>query len=717
MIFRRTFLMLGVLFATLSLHADEGMWLPSLLNKINMEKMHQMGAKLSADDIYDINNSSLKDAIIALNGGSCTGEMVSNEGLFLTNHHCGYGQIQQHSSEEMNILRDGFWAQNKEDEIYNPGMSVWFLVNVEDVTTQVLANVSDDFSETERNDSIRTAINAIVEQTKEGNHYEAQVKPIFNNNQYLLFTYEIFKDIRLVGAPPHFIGKFGGDTDNWMWPRHTGDFAMFRVYSAPDGSPADYSEENIPLKPRHFLPISLNGFEDGDFAMIMGYPGSTNRYLTSGGIEFSRDIVNSTRVRVREPKLEIIRDYMATSDLATIKYASKHARSSNYHKYSIGQNRGIENLNLVEKKKNIESEFTQWVKAENSRKEKYGNVLSMIDEAYANVEDDKAIYYISEAFLRGPEIFMMAQRFETLASLLRNGANDDEIENQAQQLKERLDDYFKDYDSETDQKITAALTEIYVNDIDEKYHPAFVSSIKRKHKGNYEDWAARLFRRSFFNSKDEVFAFLDNPKLRKLERDPVFIASSDISKVSRAARSDYEPDKLKLDEGYRLLMSGLLEMYPDSSFYPDANSTMRLTYGKVGGYEPRDAVYYDYYTTLSGYIEKEIPDDREFHVWPELKELYFDKEFGRYANPNGDLVTCFLTNNDITGGNSGSPVINADGHLIGIAFDGNWEAMSGDIVFEHELQRCINVDIRYVLWVIDVFAGATHLVDEMTIIE
>jgi hypothetical protein len=717
MIFKRTFLVLGVLLSTLVLHADEGMWLPSLLNKINMEKMHQMGAKLSAADIYDINNASLKDAIVALNEGSCTGEMVSSQGLFLTNHHCGYGQIQQHSSEEMNILRDGFWAQSREDELNNPGMSVWFLIRVEDVSERVLANVNGQMSEQERKDSINSIIVEITKEAKDDTHYEAQVKPIFNNNQYLLFVYEIFKDVRLVGAPPHFIGKFGGDTDNWMWPRHTGDFALFRVYTAPDGTPAEYSEENIPLEPRHYLPISLKGFDEGDFAMVMGYPGSTNRYLTSGGVEYTMEIVNETRIQAREPKLKIIRDYMATSELATIKYASKHARSSNYHKYSIGQNRGIQNLDLVDKKKKIEAGFTAWVNEDEARVDVYGKALPIIEEAYSNVEDDRAMYYVAEAFLRGPEIFMAAQRLESLASALKNKSDDERIESISNSLKEKLDDFFKDYDSETDQKIVAALTEVYVKNVDEKYHPDFIKTINRKYKGDYSAWAASLFKKSFINDKDDLLDFLENPKLRKLEKDPVFAAGRSISKASQQARDDYSDDKEKLDHAYRLFMKGLLEMHPDSSFYPNANSTMRLTYGSVGGYVPRDAVKYNYYTTMSGYIEKEIPGDREFDVWPRLKELYFNNEFGRYANAEGELVTGFITNNDITGGNSGSPVINANGELIGIAFDGNWEAMSGDIVFEPELQKCINVDIRFVLWVIDVFAEAGHLVDEMSIVE
>jgi hypothetical protein len=697
--------------------ADEGMWLPSLINKIDINKMHQMGAKLTADDIYNINNSSLKDAVIALNGGSCTGELVSDKGLFLTNHHCGYGQIQQHSTQEQNILRDGFWAETLADELPNEGMTVWFLLRVEDVSQRVFENINDQMDEAQRLDSINSTIAQIQNEATADTHYHAQVKPVFNQNQYLLFVYEIYEDVRLVGAPPHFIGKFGGDTDNWMWPRHTGDFSMFRIYTAPDGSPAEYSKDNIPLKPRYHIPISLKGIDEGDFAMIMGFPGSTNRYLTSDGVDYTMNIVNKTRIKVREPKLEIIRDYMASSDLATIQYASKHAPSSNYYKYSIGQNRGIENLNLVERKKKIEKDFTNWMKDDEQRIEKYGEALELIHSAYANVDDDKAMYFIAEAFLRGPEIFVMAQKLSKLASLLKSNASDEQIDQMCQSLKSQFDDFFDDYDSQTDQKIVAALSRVYVNNVDEKYYPSFIKTIKKKHKNDYSQWADRLFSKSFIHDEQKLAAFLEKPKLRKIQRDPIYIAAKNISKISHKAREQYSSDNEKLNKGYRLFMKGLLEMYPDSSFYPNANSTMRLTYGVVKGYEPRDAVEYNYYTTLSGYIEKEIPGDREFDVWPRLKELYYNKEYGNYADKNGQLITCFITNNDITGGNSGSPVINGNGELIGIAFDGNWEAMSGDIVFEHQLQRCINVDIRYVLWVIDVFAGATHLVDEMTLIQ
>ncbi|HKK80848.1 MAG TPA: S46 family peptidase, partial [Prolixibacteraceae bacterium] len=491
-----------------------------------------------------------------------------------------------------------------------------------------------------------------------------------------------------------------------------------RIYTAPDGSPAEYAEENIPLKPRHHFPVSLKGYTENDFSMVMGYPGSTNRYLTSGGVEYTMNIVNQTRIDVRKAKLDIIRAYMATSDKATIQYASKHARSSNYYKYSIGQNRGLERLEVVGQKKEIEKDFENWVNQKEKRKEKYGEALDLITEAYSDTEDNKALYYLSEAFLRGPEIFLLAYRYKNLNELLDDAKeNEEAIKSTTSNLKESAKKFFKDYNAATDEKIAAALTEIYANNIRENYHPSFISTITGRYNNDYEKWAEKMFRKSFFTNQESLSDFLDNPKQRKLKKDPVFIAAREIMKVRQQARDDNKPEKSQLDRGYRLFLNGLLAMNGEENYYPDANSTMRLTYGTISGYEPRDAVYYNYYTTLDGYIEKEIPGDREFDVWPRLKELHANKEFGRYAAPDGSLHTCFISNNDITGGNSGSPVINGNGELIGIAFDGNWEAMSGDIAFETELQKCINVDIRYVLWVIDTFAGATHLVDEMTLVQ
>jgi len=698
--------------------AEEGMWLPSLIHKLNINTMQNMGLELSAEDIYSINNSSLKDAVVALDRGSCTAELVSRDGLLLTNHHCAFGEIQSHSSVENDYLRDGFWAMSRDEELPNPGKTITFLVRVENVTTKVLADVTDEMSEKERNKIINTASNKLEKEAKGDTHYEVYVRSFFNSNQFYLFVTETFKDVRLVGAPPQALGKFGGDTDNWMWPRHTNDFAMLRVYAGPDGKPASYSKENVPYNPKHFFPISLKGVEQGDFAMVFGYPGRTNRYKTSFGVNYTMEGTNTIREEVREVKLEIIAKYMATSQKARIQYASKYARSANYYKYSIGQNKGLDNLNVIDKKKGIEEKFTTWVNADSERKAKYGEALELIEEAYADVEDDKAMEYMAEALLRGPEIFVFANRAKPLLDLLEKPVeNKQRISRYTERMKESLDDFFKDYDAATDEKVAGALMKIYADKNASKYHPAFYSEIQKKYKGDFEKYAKKMYQKSIFDNKEKLTAFLDNPTLKTLEKDMAFNAASDVFKKYREIGESLSEGNEKLLKGRRLFVAGLMEMDKDKTFYPDANSTMRLTYGKVLEYDPRDGVIYKYYTTTDGYLEKEIPGDHEFNVPARMKELVLDKDFGQYADPDGSLHTCFITNNDITGGNSGSPVINARGELIGIAFDGNWEAMSGDLAFEHELQRCISVDIRFVLWVIDKYAGATHLIEEMEIVK
>ncbi|WP_246222954.1 S46 family peptidase [Draconibacterium halophilum] len=710
-------LLLLTIFVFGSAVAKEGMWLPSLIHKLNINTMQDMGCELSAEDIYSINQSSLKDAIVALDRGSCTAEVISKDGLLLTNHHCGFGEIQQHSSVEHDYLQDGFWAKTRDEELPNPGKTVTFLISVEDVTDKVLADVTSEMSESERNNKIDQVVRELEREAKGDSHYEVYIRDFFKANQYFLFVTETFKDVRLVGAPPQALGKFGGDTDNWMWPRHTNDFSMFRVYSGPDGKPAEYSEDNVPYQPKYHLPISLKGVEEGDFAMVFGYPGSTNRYKTSWGIDYTMKVTNTARIIVREKKLDIIADYMASSQKAKIQYASKHAGSANYYKNAIGQNEALIKLGIIAQKQELENQFTEWVNANADRKAKYGEALPLIKESYESVEAEKAMTFAAEALLRGPEIFMFAYRANQLADLLEKpDENKDKIDAFTLRIKESLDNFYKDYNAATDEKIVAALMKIYAENISSNYYPSFFAEIQKKYKGDYARYAEKMFKKSIFDDQEELTEFLEDPKLKTLEKDWVFQAAVDIFDMYRSTSMTLSSGNEKLLKGRRLFVAGLMEMQPDKKFYPDANSTMRLTYGTVMPYNPRDGVKYKYYTTTDGYLEKEIPGDYEFDVPKRMKELLLDENFGEYADEDGKLHACFITDNDITGGNSGSPVINGKGELIGVAFDGNWEAMSGDLDFEENLQRCINVDIRFVLWVVDIYAGAQNLIDEMTIV-
>ena len=696
--------------------SDEGMWIPALIEKLNINDMQKVGLKLTAEDIYSINESSLKDAVVSM--GGCTAEMISSDGLMLTNHHCAFGDIQHHSSVENDYLQFGFWATTKADELPNPQKIARFLISTEEVTARVLAEVTPEMSFEERNRKISQVSSRLEREASEATHYQAQVRSFFESNRYFLFVYETFRDVRLVGAPPQALGKFGGDTDNWMWPRHTADFALYRVYTGPDGKPASYSKDNIPLKPRHFFPISLKGVEDGDYSMIMGYPGTTNRYKTSMEVQYTMDVTNSIRIDVRDKKLEIIKAYMESGPRARIQYANKYAGSSNYYKYSIGQNQGLKNLDVIAKKKAFEDEFSRWVAASPDRNARYGKALDMIKGAYQEVEDEIAQEYLAEALLRGPEILMFAYRSRVLYNLLEKPLeNKDRIEQIANNIEESLDSYFKDYDAPTDQKLAAKLMALYAQRTSSRFQPKFFGTVKSKYKGDYDRFAAEMFAKTVFSDPVKLTAFLKNPSKKVLDKDPAFIAASDVFDMLRIIGEETQKTAAQLEEGRHLLVAGMKEMKPDRIFYPDANSTMRLTYGTVGSYHPRDGVLYKETTTVNGYLEKEIPGDDEFDVPARMKELILAKDFGRYADSNGDLIACFISNNDITGGNSGSPVLNARGELIGCAFDGNWEAMSGDLAFEPEIQRTISVDIRFVLWVIDKYAGATHLIDEMTLVE
>lgn len=696
--------------------ADEGMWLLPLLQKYNIGTMQSMGLELSADDIYSINNGSIKDAIVIF-GGGCTGEIISDKGLLLTNHHCGYGAIQSHSSTEHDYLKDGFWAMNLDEELPTPGLSVTFLVSIEEVTKEVTKKVKSKMTEEERSETIQKAAKKIEEEAGEGNHYRASVRNFYGGNKYYLLVYEIFTDVRMVGAPPSSIGKFGADSDNWMWPRHTGDFAIFRVYADKDNKPADYSPDNQPYTPKHHLPISLKGIEKNDFAMIMGYPGGTTRYMTSWEVDETEKITNAQRSFIRGIRQEIILEDMLASDEIRIKYASKYSGSSNYWKFSIGQNQSLKRLKIKEGKQAEQEKFTKWVNQNRKRTKTYGEALNLIETAIEGRRDYMyANLYLSETMLRGTEIISFALRANGLAKVLEKG-DAEEIEKQGEELKESARGFYKNYNAPTDRKVAKAMFKLYADKVKEEFHPSIFATVYDEFNGEFNEFIDNMFDNSMFVDSAKLWKFIDNPTAEKIKNDPAFAASTSIINEYREIKGNLKEFNEKFSKGHRLYVAGIMEMNDGQPMYPDANFTMRLTYGKVLDYYPRDAVHYNYYTTLNGVMEKEDPDNWEFVVPEKLKELYHNKDYGQYATKDGDMPLNFISNNDITGGNSGSPVINGKGELIGTAFDGNWEAMSGDIVFENKLQRCINVDIRYTLFIIDKYAGAKHLIDEMTIVK
>jgi len=695
------------------LKADEGMWLLPLLEQLNIGTMTEMGLQLTAEDIYSINQASIKDAIVIF-GGGCTGEIVSSKGLLFTNHHCGYGSIQSHSSVEHDYLKDGFWAKSLEEELPNPGLSVRFLVSIKDVSKDVLKDVKDDMSEEERGALIRSARTAIADAATEGTHYRATVSSFFGGNNYYLLVYEIYNDVRFVGAPPSSIGKYGHDTDNWEWPRHTGDFSIFRVYMSPDGKPAEYSEDNIPLKPKYHLPVSIKGVKENDFAMILGYPGGTTRYMTSYEIDEQLKITHPNRIKIRGTLQEVWMEDMIADQKVNIQYASKYSGSSNYWKFSIGQKAGLERLRVKEQKEEIEAEFTKWIASKKKLSEKYGSVLETIKTSIeGRAKSNFLAQYLNECFGRGTELTMFSMRSAGLISALK-GDDENAKKEAISEFLDNAEGFYKNYNEPTDRKSTTAMFSLYKEDIDKEYWPEFFNTIDSEFGGDVKKFVDNMFDNSIYTSKEKLENFLKNPDVEKMENDPAYLTVGDIMAVGMKIRSISGNDS-ELARARRLWIAGLKEMDPDLVRYPDANFTMRLSYGSVLPYQPKDAVIYKYYTTMEGVMEKYVKGDYEFDLPADFIEMVKKKDYGRYADVEGYMPICFLTNNDITGGNSGSPVINGKGELIGLAFDGNWEAMSGDIAFEPDLQRTICVDVRYVLWVIDKYAGATNLIEELDI--
>ncbi|MDY4570596.1 MAG: S46 family peptidase [Alistipes senegalensis] len=694
---KKLFLLFAAACVTFSAAADEGMWMLPYLQKMNAKDMKARGCKLSAEEIYSMNNSSLKDAIVIF-GGGCTGEIVSPDGLLFTNHHCGYGSIQALSSVEHDYLKNGFWAMSRAEEIPAPGLKVRFIRKIVDVTSDVLAAVPDIAGGEERSRLVAEHAEAMKSRFEAENPgMEISVKPFFGGNQFFAFVIEVFSDVRLVGTPPTSIGKFGGDTDNWMWPRHTGDFSIFRVYAGPDNKPADYAPENRPYKAEKFLKVSLNGYDEADFAMIMGFPGSTQRYMTSYEIDRMLEVENPQRIFIRGERQAILKEDMAASDKVRIQYASKYAQSSNYWKNSIGMSRGIKRLDVKGRKQEQEAAFRTWAAKNTLPTEGYVDALDKIRESVEETLPSYAsLQYLQEAFLRAVEILTPARYSGSL-----KGA----------ELEKALKGFYKDYNMPTDRRVAKRMFRI-VKENCKELPSVFAEVIDKRFGGDTDAYVDYLYDNSVFADEQRALAAVASGK--ELKEDPAAVLSESIVGKMRELSKAQKEGRQKYADGHRLYIAGLMRMQPKKAWASDANFTIRLTYGRILPYNPADGIRYNYYTTLKGVMEKENPENpTEFTVPAKLKELYAAKDFGRYANAKGELPTCFLADCDITGGNSGSPVLNAKGSLIGLAFDGNWEAMSGDVAFEPELQRTIAVDVRYVLFVIDKFAGAGWLLDEL----
>lgn len=702
-----------------SARADEGMWLLQLIKQQNsIEMMKKQGLKLEADDLYNPNGVSLKDAV-GIFGGGCTGEIISPEGLILTNHHCGYGAIQQHSSVEHDYLTDGFWTKNRNEELPTPGLKFRFVHRIVDITDLVNEKVKAGEVD-EVNAMTRPFLNKLAKEELEKSDLNgkpgivAQALPFYAGNKYYLIYYKVYSDVRMVAAPPSSVGKFGGETDNWMWPRHTGDFSMFRIYADVNGEPAEYSASNVALKTPKFLPISIKGLQEGDYAMIMGFPGTTRRYLTQSEVKQRMEAVNQAMIDMRGVRLEVLRKFMNASDKTRIQYASKFAGSSNYWKNSIGMNKAIIDNDVLNTKAEIEKRYAEFAKG----KPEYEGVVEKIDAIIEKGTPTlRQLYYTNEA-LRGAIEFGSTYLIMDNIKKALEEKNDSLLQASKKQLEEAYDGiHNKDYDHEVDRAVAKAILPALAKALNADELPDFYNTIRNEFKGDYDAYVDNLYDNSILSNRSNLDKFLKKPTVKAIERDPATAYSrSKNLKIQELGKAHGEQNN-GLDLLHKAYIRGLGEMKQPMPSYPDANFTIRLTYGNVKAYSPKDAVYYNYYTTTDGILEKENPENREFMVPAKLKELIQKKDFGRYAMKDGTMPVCFLTTNDITGGNSGSPVINAEGHLIGTAFDGNWESLSGDINFDNNLQRCINLDIRYVLFILEKLGNCEHLIKEMNIIE
>lgn len=698
--------------------ADEGMWLPQLLEQLNEKRMRSMGMKITAKDIYNVNKGSLKDAIVSF-GGFCTGEVISDKGLVITNHHCGFDAIQNHSTIDNNLLRDGFWAKTNTEELFNPGLFVTFIVKIEDVTKIILSDVIPSMTEKERQAEINKKIEKLKKKTLKESYQEILIKPFFEGNQYFLFVTETYKDIRLVGAPPSVIGNFGKDSDNWMWPRHTGDFSMFRIYANKENKPAEYAPENVPYKPKKSLAISLKGLKENDFTMVFGFPGKTQEYLPSEAVDQIVNLSDPVKINIRTKALEIIDKYMRSNELIKIQYASKYANIANAWKKWKGEVLGLTKTGAVEKKKKYEEEFLGLVKKNPVFKEKYENLLPQLTEAYKQI---KPLNYAKDVYLETTgkiELFSIINRINGLKLEKEKKEQGKYTEKLMEEIK-KVPIFYDEYNTDIDKELFAAMMQLYIEKTDPAYLSQNILEQLKNYSYDYKKWADELYGKTEFLNKEKILNLLNNNSdalyslLQTDEAAKVVLELGKFYNDQIKQRADEKQDKINnLQRSY---MQAQMDVMKGKNFFPDANSTLRVTYGKVKGYFPADGKYYDFYTYLDGVMEKYIPGDYEFDVPQKLRDLYKAKDYGRYGT-NGKMPVCFIATNHTTGGNSGSPALDANGNLVGLNFDRVWEGTMSDINYDPTICRNIMVDIRYVLFLIDKFAGAGHLVDEMKLIK